>query len=94
MAESIFETLSKIPNLLTAPVHVVLPKNDPYAENSIPSSAAGFISHRAQNSLEESVREIKHLVTNSIQGVSYDKISIALFPVTLTSDVQQPNVRI
>ncbi|MDR2721047.1 MAG: type III secretion inner membrane ring lipoprotein SctJ [Puniceicoccales bacterium] len=89
MAESISETLSKIPGVLTARVHVVLPENDPYAENNIPSSAAVFISYRAESSLEESVREIKYLVTNSIQGLSYDKVSIALFPVTFTSDVQQ-----
>ncbi|MDR2436363.1 MAG: type III secretion inner membrane ring lipoprotein SctJ [Puniceicoccales bacterium] len=89
MAESISETLSKIPGVLTARVHVVLPENDPYAENSIPSSAAVFISYRAESNLEESVREIKYLVTNSIQGLSYDKVSMALFPVTFTSDVQQ-----
>jgi type III secretion protein J len=89
MAESISETLSKIPGVLTARVHVVLPENDPYAENNIPSSAAVFISYRAESNLEESVREIKYLVTNSIQGLSYDKVSMALFPVTFTSDIQQ-----
>jgi type III secretion protein J len=89
MAETISETLSKIPGVLTARVHVVLPENDPYAENSIPSSAAVFISYRAETNLEESVREIKYLVTNSIQGLSYDKVSIALFPVTFDADTQQ-----
>lgn len=89
MAESISETLSKIPGVLTARVHVVLPENDPYAESNIPSSAAIFISYRAEFNLEESVREIKYLVTNSIQGLSYDKVSIALFPVTFHDDVAQ-----
>ncbi|MDR0679888.1 MAG: type III secretion inner membrane ring lipoprotein SctJ [Puniceicoccales bacterium] len=89
MAESISETLSKIPGVLTARVHVVLPENDPYAENSIPSSAAVFMAYRAEANIEESVREIKYLVTNSIQGLSYDKVSVALFPVAFTNDVRQ-----
>jgi type III secretion protein J len=91
MAESISETLSKIPGVLTARVHVVLPENDPYAENSIVASAAVFISYRSEFSLDESVREIKYLVTNSIQGLSYDKVSVALFPVTFTNDAQRSN---
>ncbi|MDR3273970.1 MAG: type III secretion inner membrane ring lipoprotein SctJ [Puniceicoccales bacterium] len=89
MAESISETLSKIPGVLTSRVHVVLPENDPYAEGNIPSSAAVFISYRAESNIEESIREIKYLVTNSIQGLSYDKVSVALFPVTFADDIQQ-----
>ncbi len=81
MAETISETLSKIPGVLTARVHVVLPENDPYEEGTVPSSAAVFITYRAEASLEESVRDIKYLVTNSIQGLSYDKVSVALFPI-------------
>jgi type III secretion protein J len=91
MAESISETLSKIPGVLTARVHVVLPENDPYAESNIVASAAVFISYRAEFSLDESVREIKYLVTNSIQGLSYDKVSVALFPVTFAGNAQRQN---
>jgi type III secretion protein J len=89
IAESISETLTKIPGVLTARVHVVLPESDPYAEGSIPSSAAVFISYRAEANLEESIREIKYLVTNSIQGLSYDKVSVAMFPVAFSNDIQK-----
>ncbi len=89
IAETISETLSKIPGVLTARVHVVLPENDPYEEGNIPSSAAVFITYRAESNLEESVREIKYLVTNSIQGLSYDKVSVALFPVAFQETVDQ-----
>lgn len=82
MAETISETLSGIPGVLTARVHVVLPENDPYAEGNVPASAAVFMTYRAEANIEESVREIKYLVTNSIQGLSYDRVSVALFPVT------------
>lgn len=82
MAETISETLSAIPGVLTARVHVVLPENDPYAEGNVPASAAVFITYRAESNVEESIREIKYLVTNSIQGLSYDRVSVALFPVT------------
>lgn len=89
MAETISETLSEIPGVLTARVHVVLPENDPYAEGNIPSSAAVFITYRAEANVEESVREIKYLVTNSIQGLSYDRVSVALFPVAFQDVVDK-----
>ena len=83
LSETIAMTLSKIPGVLKARVHVVLPENDPYAEKSNPSSAAVFITYRQDSLVEDYLREIKFLVTNSIEGLEYDKVSVALFPVTL-----------
>ncbi|MDR0418554.1 MAG: type III secretion inner membrane ring lipoprotein SctJ [Puniceicoccales bacterium] len=83
LSESIALTISKIPGVLKSRVHIVLPENDPYAEHVIPSSAAVFITYRPDSSVEDWVREIKFLVTNSIEGLDFDKVSVALFPVTL-----------
>ena len=81
LSESIAETLNNIPGVLSSRVHLVLPENDPYSDNDIESSAAIFLTYKAGENLDESVREIKYLVANSIQGLSYDRVSIALFPV-------------
>lgn len=83
LSESIAMTLSKIPGVLKARVHIVLPDNDPYAEKTLPSSAAVFITYRQDSLVEDYIREIKFLVTNSIEGLDYDKVSVALFPITL-----------
>jgi type III secretion protein J len=83
LSESIALTISKIPGVLKSRVHIVLPENDPDAEHVTPSSAAVFITYRPDSSVEDWVREIKFLVTNSIEGLDFNKVSVALFPVTL-----------
>jgi type III secretion protein J len=83
LSEGIALTLSKIPGVLKSRVHVVLPENDPYAEKMVPSSAAVFLAYRQDSMVEDYVREIKYLVTNSIEGLEFDKVTVSLFPVTL-----------
>ncbi|MDR1906667.1 MAG: type III secretion inner membrane ring lipoprotein SctJ [Puniceicoccales bacterium] len=83
LAESIALTLSKVPGVLKSRVHIVLPENDPYAEKATPSSAAVFLAYRSDSMVEDYVRDIKYLVTNSIEGLEFDKVTVALFPVTL-----------
>jgi type III secretion protein J len=83
LAESVALTLSKVPGVLKSRVHIVLPENDPYAEKTTPSSAAVFLAYRSDSMVEDYVRDIKYLVTNSIEGLEYDKVTVALFPVAL-----------
>jgi type III secretion protein J len=83
LGESVSATINQIPGVIDAKVHIVLPENDPYTEKVTPASAAVFISYRPDSTVEEYVREIKYLVANSIEGLDYDKVSVALFPVQL-----------
>ncbi|MDR3317317.1 MAG: type III secretion inner membrane ring lipoprotein SctJ [Puniceicoccales bacterium] len=83
LSESVALTLSKVPGVLKSRVHIVLPENDPYAEKTIPSSAAVFLAYRSDSMVEDYVRDIKYLVTNSIEGLEYDKVTVALFPLPL-----------
>lgn len=86
LSENLSETISHIAGVVTARVHIVLPENNPYMETTTPASASVFISYRPDSNVEESIRDIKYLVTNSIEGLSYDKVSVALFPAPLSSD--------
>jgi type III secretion protein J len=81
LSESIASTLNKIPGFLTSRVRIVLPENDSYSDAETEASAAIFLTYRGGSSLDESIREIKYLVANSVQGLDYDRVSIALFPV-------------
>lgn len=81
LSENLAETLTHIHGVVTARVHIVLPENDPYTAKLLPSSASVFISYLPQVNLEDCVRDIRQLVTNSIEGLSYDKVNVALFPV-------------
>ncbi len=80
LSEKLSETLTHIHGVVTARVHIVLPENDPYSEKLMPSSASVFISYLPHVNVEEFVKDIKQLVTNSIEGLSYDKVTVVLFP--------------
>jgi type III secretion protein J len=72
-----------------------LPESDRYAKHVTLSSVAVFITDRPDSSGEDSVREINFLIINGIEGLDFDKISLALFPVTpppLPKALKQTNI--
>ena len=81
LAQDLSRTISEIDGVISARVHIVLPNNDPFAKNALPSSAAVAIRHRSDSDLEDHIPEIKNLVMNAIEGVDYDKITVTLFKV-------------
>lgn len=81
LSQELSQTISEIDGVLSARVHVVLPNNELAMENVVPSSAAVFIRHQADMPLDRLIPQIKMLVTNSIQGLTYDKVSVILVPV-------------
>lgn len=86
LSDELAETLTHIHGVVTARVHIVLPDNDPYTEKFTPSSASVFISYLPQINLDDCSREIRQLVTNSIEGLSYDKVTLSLFPASNPND--------
>lgn len=86
LSEELAETLTHIHGVVTARVHIVLPDNDPYTDKITPSSAAVFISYLPQINLEDCAREIRQLVTNSIEGLSYDKVNLSMFQASNPSE--------
>ncbi len=79
LSQDLSQTISSIEGVIDARVHVVLPENDPFAKNTVPSSAAVAIRHRYDVSMEDQIPQIKSLIKNSIEGLSYEKISVILF---------------
>ena len=86
LSDELAETLTHIHGVVTARVHIVLPDNDPYTEKITPSSASVFISYLPQINLEDCSRDIRQLVTNSIEGLTYDKVNLSLFPASNPND--------
>ncbi len=79
LGQELSHTLSEIDGVQTARVHVVVPENNSPLEKFKPSSASVFIRHQAGIDLNSLVSQIKTLVTNSIEGLVYDKVSVAFF---------------
>ncbi len=85
LSQSVQETLSQIDGVLVARVHVVLPENNPLGEQVTPSSASVFIKYNPDYKLENMKSEIKLIVQKSIEGLSYDKVSVVMVPAQLST---------
>ncbi len=79
LAQDISRTIATIDGVLDARVHVVLPENDPFARNALPSSAAVAVHARWDADIDVYVPSIKGLVKNAIEGLSADKIMVTIF---------------
>ena len=82
LSQEISDTLMQIDGVMNARVHIVIPDNDPLATNMTPSSAAVFVRYRQGFDLESLTPQLKNLVTRSIEGLSYDNVSLVLVPAT------------
>ncbi len=79
IAQDLAKTISMIDGVVDARVHVVLPENDPFAKNNLPSSAAVAVRSRWDADLSDAIPQIKSLVKNSIEGLAFEKITVTVF---------------
>ena len=78
LSQELGATLTQIDGVIVARVHVVLPERGISGEVGIPSSAAVFIKHQDGYNLDTVLPQVRRLVTNSIPGLTADKVSIVL----------------
>ena len=79
LAQDLSRTIAGIDGVIDARVHIVLPENDPFAKNTLPSSAAVAIRSRWNTDIEILIPQIKSLVRNAIEGLQYEKITVTVF---------------
>jgi type III secretion protein J len=94
LSQEVARTISKIDGVITARVHVVMPENDPLSEYFQPSSASVFVKHRQTLDIQSHIHQIKQLVINSIEGLSYEKVSVVPFASSIVSIAPQQFKRI
>ena len=79
LAQDLSRTISGIDGVIDARVHIVLPENDPFARNVLPSSAAVAIRSRWDTDLSDVIPSVKGLVKNAIEGLTAEKIMVTVF---------------
>jgi len=90
LSQEIANTLSHIDGVIVARVQLALPDKDPLADKPQPAAAAVFIKHRAGVDLSGSIGQIKALVVNSVEGLPYDNVTVALFAAQGWPDAAAP----
>ncbi len=80
LSQEVSETISNIDGVISARVHVVMPENNPFDEQFLPSSASVFIKHKPNTDVDQQVLKIKELVVNSIEGLEFKNVTVAMFP--------------
>lgn len=79
LSQELSHTVSSIDGVLLARVTLVMPDKHPLSDKAVPSSAAVLIKHRAGLDMEALVPKVKALVVNSVEGLSYEGVSVVTF---------------
>jgi type III secretion protein J len=80
LSQELSRTISEIDGVVQARVHLTMPEADPLSREAKPSAASVFVKYRTGFDLRSQTGAIKALVTNSIDGLTYDRVSVVMVP--------------
>ncbi len=78
LEQSLAKTISGLPKVVSARVHLVLPNNNPFGKSLQPSSASVVVIHRPDSDVESSIPLIKQIVIGGVAELKVDAVSVEL----------------
>lgn len=80
LSQELSNTVSQIDGVVQARVQLAMPEADPLSDKIKPSSASVFIKYRPGASPEKQIGQIKSLMVNAVEGLTYENVTVAMFP--------------
>jgi type III secretion protein J len=77
-SQDLSKTISKIPGVVDANVHLVMPEVNALTNQAAPSSASVLIKYRSGFDVRSQQGNIKSFVANAVNGLSYEKVSVTM----------------
>jgi type III secretion protein J len=87
LSQELSRTISEIDGVVQARVHLTMPEADSLSEEAKPSAASVFVKYRSGFDLRSQTGSIKSLVTNSIEGLTYERVSVVMVPAKAVAPV-------
>lgn len=80
MSQELSSSIRSIDGVIEARVHLTMPEPDPLSKEAKPASASVFVKYRPGFDLQGETGAIKSLVTNAVEGLTYDRVSVIMTP--------------
>jgi type III secretion system YscJ/HrcJ family lipoprotein len=88
--ESIASSIVNIQGILDTHVHIVLPETDPITRLKSKASASVIIIHRENMDTTTLIPKIRSIVSNSVNDLDYENVSVSLFANEFFNETKQP----
>jgi type III secretion protein J len=80
LSQELSRTISEIDGVVQARVHLTMPEADPLSREAKPAAASVFVKYRSGFDLRSQTGSIKSLVANSVEGLTYERVSVVMVP--------------
>ncbi|KVW73129.1 type III secretion apparatus lipoprotein, YscJ/HrcJ family [Burkholderia ubonensis] len=87
ISQELSRTISAIDGVITARVHLNIPKQGSSLRNTPPPTASVFVKYRAEVNMQQNVLAIKDLVIGAVKDLDHASVTVALFPWSPNSTV-------
>lgn len=91
--EELSHSITKIAGVSSAKVHVMIPESEGFRQQTSRPRAAVFIYASPESQVHGDVPKIKNLIVNSLDGMLYENVEVAIFETASTVQVATRNAR-